>query len=282
MNSVNFATAYIGGLLTLLAPCSAMLLPAFFAYAFNSSKQLVSRTFVFYLGLLVALVPLGAVAGVLGGFFRLHFPAISMAVAILIILVGLMQLFNVKLPVPKLNLFQKYKPVSKDSTSIAGVFLLGFGYAVIGGGCSGPILGAVLGSAVISGSTIIGILMMVIYALGMVTPIVIMALLWDVLKVSEKSWLQPKPVKLFGKFDTTVGSIISGIVFILLGLVFLFLPGLNLINVDALTFSSIESVGASIGTSIPNWIFVLIVVVLPILIALLVRELRKKPNDLEE
>ena len=275
MFSVNFATAYIGGLLTLLAPCSAMLLPAFFAYAFNSPKQLISRTIVFYLGLLVALLPLGAVAGVLGGFFKIYFPTIAMVVAILIIVIGVMQVFSVKIPLPKLSFTNRIKTPRTDSTSNLGVFLLGFGYAVIGGGCSGPILGAVLASAVISGSTLVGILMMVIYALGMVTPIVLMALLWDVLRISERTWLQPKPVKLFGKFETSVGSIISGVVFIILGLVFLFLPGVNLTHIDADTFAGIESVGSSIGLAIPNWMFILLIIVLPLLVGALVYELKK-------
>lgn len=275
MSSINFATAYIGGLLTLLAPCSAMLLPAFFAYAFNSPRQLISRTFVFYLGLLAALLPLGAVAGVVGGLFKIYFPTIALFVAILIIVIGVMQIFSIKIPMPKISFTNKIKTPKTDSTSNLGVFLLGFGYAVIGGGCSGPILGAVLASAVISGSTFVGILMMVIYALGMVTPIVLMALLWDVLRINERTWLQPRPVKLLGKFDTSVGSIISGVVFIILGLVFLFLPDVNLTQIDASTFAGIESVGTAIGLAIPNWMFILLVVVLPLLIGALVYELKK-------
>src|SRR5215203_806274 len=47
------------GLLSLLSPCSALLLPAFFAYAFQSRGELVGRTAVFYLGLCATLVPLG-------------------------------------------------------------------------------------------------------------------------------------------------------------------------------------------------------------------------------
>ena len=33
--SINFTIAYLGGLVTFLAPCGAFLLPAFFACAFE-------------------------------------------------------------------------------------------------------------------------------------------------------------------------------------------------------------------------------------------------------
>src|SRR5215207_3851870 len=55
----SFLVSFLGGLLSLLSPCSALLLPAFFAYAFQSRGVLVGRTVVFYLALCATLVPLG-------------------------------------------------------------------------------------------------------------------------------------------------------------------------------------------------------------------------------
>ena len=37
---IGYLSAFLGGLLSLLSPCSIMLLPAFFAYAFNSPGKL--------------------------------------------------------------------------------------------------------------------------------------------------------------------------------------------------------------------------------------------------
>src|ERR687889_2145412 len=59
MVEVSFLASFLGGLLSLLSPCSALLLPAFFAYAFESRGELLGRTAVFYLGLCATLVPLG-------------------------------------------------------------------------------------------------------------------------------------------------------------------------------------------------------------------------------
>src|SRR5690625_6928245 len=69
---IGLLGAFLGGILTLLSPCSAMLLPAFFSYAFTGPKELVARTGVFYLGLVTTLAPLGVLAGTLGAFVNEH------------------------------------------------------------------------------------------------------------------------------------------------------------------------------------------------------------------
>jgi len=51
MTGIGYLAAFLGGVLTLLSPCSALLLPAFFAYAFASRSRLLGRTAVFYAGL---------------------------------------------------------------------------------------------------------------------------------------------------------------------------------------------------------------------------------------
>src|SRR5918994_382191 len=59
MLEASFAAAFVGGVLSLLAPCSALLLPAFFAYAFTSRTELFGRTLLFLAGLCTIFVPLG-------------------------------------------------------------------------------------------------------------------------------------------------------------------------------------------------------------------------------
>ena len=41
---IGYLGALLGGVLSLLSPCSVMLLPAFFAYAFTDPATLVART----------------------------------------------------------------------------------------------------------------------------------------------------------------------------------------------------------------------------------------------
>src|SRR5215210_3278361 len=59
MVEVSYLAAFLGGVLALLSTSSALLLPAFFAYAFQSRGKLLAKTAVFYLGLATTLVPLG-------------------------------------------------------------------------------------------------------------------------------------------------------------------------------------------------------------------------------
>ena len=66
MSQIGLLGAFLGGLLALLSPCSALLLPSFFAYAFDGAGKLAGRTGIFYLGLAAVLVPLGAGVGAIG------------------------------------------------------------------------------------------------------------------------------------------------------------------------------------------------------------------------
>lgn len=59
---IGYFAAFLGGLLALVSPCSALLLPAFFAYSIDSASRLLARTGIFYAGLATTLVPLGAAA----------------------------------------------------------------------------------------------------------------------------------------------------------------------------------------------------------------------------
>src|SRR5690625_42477 len=72
MTDVSLIAALLAGVLALLSPCSALLLPSFFAYAFASRTALVARTLVFYVGLALSLVPLGLGSATVSQLFGGH------------------------------------------------------------------------------------------------------------------------------------------------------------------------------------------------------------------
>lgn len=98
--TIGFAAAFFGGVLTLLSPCSAMLLPGFFAYAFASKRRIVGRTGVFYLGLVSTLVPLGVAAASVGVFFNANRGLVTSIGGGLLIIFGVLQLAGVSIPLP--------------------------------------------------------------------------------------------------------------------------------------------------------------------------------------
>ena len=94
MVEVSLLAAFFGGVLSLLSPCSALLLPAFFAYAFGGGGELVRKTGIFYLGLAATLVPLGMGISAISALFYGHRSALIVASGTLIIAFGVLQLLG--------------------------------------------------------------------------------------------------------------------------------------------------------------------------------------------
>ncbi len=206
MISVGLLGAFAGGVLSLLSPCAALLLPAFFAYAFGSVRKLLSQTFIFFLGLASTLVPIGT--GLAAALSAHRGVAITVGGWIIIAL-GIYAFLGFGFNIPGLAKYQ-----NRGSTFLLGAV---YGFA---GFCAGPLLGAVLTTAAVSGSWLYGALIMATYALGMAVPLFILALVWDRFHIGSQSWLRGRAVAL-GPIRTNTTSMISGAVFILIGVLFL-------------------------------------------------------------
>lgn len=297
---VSYLAAFLGGLLTLFAPCAAMLLPSFFAYAFTSRRTLAARTLVFFIGLLVVMVPLGAFAGTLGALIRGHSHTVTLIAGIAVIVLGILQFFAVTFPTPSLTrphpvthsepastqapsvsvasaarVAREASPVRAGEPSVPAVFALGVGYGLAGVGCSGPILGAVLSFVTLGGSVLSGIALMISFSLGMILPVAILAAVWDALRISERSWLKPHPVTIFGR-RTTRMNMLSGVLFIVLGAALVFfggyigLPSLLSVNQQI----SLESHIMNAVSGVPSGLFLAFIAILFVLAIVVVRERR--------
>jgi cytochrome c biogenesis protein CcdA len=214
----SFLAAFFGGVLSLLSPCSALLLPAFFAYAFQGG-ELVKRTGLFYLGLAATLVPLGMGISAVSTLFYGYRNVLIPAAGAMIIAFGVLQILGRGFTVGPLARMQ-----GKIQGDTAGAtFALGavYGFA---GFCSGPILGAVLTVAAASGQVLQGAGLLATYAAGMAAPLFLMALLWDRFDLGHRRWLRGREVSL-GPIRAHTTSLISGLMFILLGAVFIVYQG---------------------------------------------------------
>ena len=212
---IGYAGAFLGGILSLLSPCSVMLLPAFFAYAFADPATLVARTGVFYLGLITTLVPLGVFAGTVGAFLNENRSLLLTLVACVVILFGVIQLAGIPIP----GLSRTSRP-GGDAGRAWTVYGLGTAYGVAGV-CTGPILGSVLMIAAVGASPAYGAILLAVYAAGMALPLLALALVWKRWSTGLRAALTPRELTV-GRWTNSWHAIISGLLSTALGVLLLF------------------------------------------------------------
>ena len=224
MVEVSLLAAFFGGVLSLLSPCSALLLPAFFAYAFGSGGELVRKTGIFYLGLAATLVPLGMGVAAVSRLFYGQRGILIMVAGLLLVGFGVLQILGRGLEVGALSRLRG--KVRGDSAG--AVFALGavYGFA---GFCSGPILGAVLTVAAASGGVLRGAGLLAIYAAGMVAPLLVLALLWDRFDLGKSRLLRGQEISL-GPLRVHTTNLVSGLLFITLGVLFIAYNGTSALS----------------------------------------------------
>lgn len=278
MIDIGFAGAFLGGLFALVSPCSALLLPSFFAYAFDGWGRLIGRTGLFYLGLALVLVPLGAGVGAVGTLVTQYRGLATTLGGVLLIVFGLMAVTGRGFSF--LSAGQVSKAAGGGSGGARGnasVLALGavYGFA---GFCSGPLLGAVLTFAIAGGSPVYGGTLMAFYGLGMALPLFVLALFWDRLQLGKRRWLRGREVRI-GPLITHSTSLISGAVFIGVGLLFLLTDGTanlgGLVGVEGQF--RLQEWASGLAARVPD--FVLPLLAVAVVLAVLIRGALKRGAD---
>jgi cytochrome c biogenesis protein CcdA len=164
---VPFVAAFVAGVLTLLAPCGALLLPASLAYSLGGRLALVRRGLLFLAGLATVLVPLGTSAGIVGTLLIVHRGTSILIAGLVLVGLGIVQARGGWRVVPARVLEHRLS-----------AFQLGLVYAM-GGFCSGPLLGGVLTVAAASASVPLAVGLMLVYALGMALPLFALVAVWQ-------------------------------------------------------------------------------------------------------
>lgn len=255
---VGYFAAFLGGLLALVSPCSALLLPAFFAYSIDSTSRLLARTGIFYAGLATTLVPLGAAGSVAGRFFFGHRDQLVLVAGWLIIALGVLQVVGMGFASRKMaEISGRIRP-----TTAVSVYALGAVYG-LAGFCAGPILGSVLTVAAVSGSPVYGGLLLAVYALGMAVPLFVLALLWERFDLGRRRWLRGRTFRV-GRVELHTTSLLSGVFFVALGALFLAYDGTTalpgLLDVD--DSFAVERWAGEVGRAVPDAVLLVGVVAL--------------------
>lgn len=263
---IGLAGAFLGGVMTLLSPCSAMLLPAFFAFAFTHPARLLQRVGVFYLGLVATLVPLGVLAGSFGAWVSQYRDGIVTWLSVLVIVLGLVQLLGVPLPVlgaPSIAT-QGSRPLS--------VFLLGTVYG-LAGVCAGPLLGAVLTVAALGGNPLYGGLVLAVFAAGMALPLLLLALLWN--RVDRlRGWLRPRML-IIGRWQNAWINVIGGALLIVVGVLLLVTGGTGSLSglLPASTQAGVESWALGVSGTVSDLLIAFLAAV-ALLVVVVIRRRR--------
>jgi cytochrome c biogenesis protein CcdA len=221
LTDIGYAAAFLGGLFSLVSPCGALLLPAFFAYAFPGRKELVGRTLLFYAGLCAVLVPLGMGSAQVS---RLFYGKQELLVAVAgwtLIGLGVVQAAGGGWSLGGRPVEWLRAQLKGDSA--AAVLVLG-AVSGLAGFCAGPVLGAVLTVAAASGDALRGAVLLAVYAAGMAAPLLVLAGLWQRYDLGRGRWLRGQGFAV-GPLRLHSSSVLSGLVFAGLGVMFLVTDG---------------------------------------------------------
>lgn len=272
---IGYFAAFLGGLLALISPCSALLLPSFFAYAFAGTTALLARTGVFFLGLAAVLVPLGAGSSALASVVTLHREALILVAGWMIVGFGVVQILGGGWSVRPAARVQQRMAASGSWVSTVG---LGAAYG-LAGFCSGPILGAVLTVAAASGQPLRGAALLAVYALGMAAPLFILAALWQRFDLGRRGWLRGREYRL-GRLRLHTTSTVSGVLFIAVGIVFLLFDGTaGLYSTGTGTSLAVQNAIAAAGAHVPDGVLLgALAVVVLIVVALRLHRAAQTPH----
>jgi cytochrome c-type biogenesis protein len=185
--NISLLAALLGGVLSILSPCSAAMLPIFFAYAFKERTQLVRMTFIFWLGLATIFIPLGFGAGLLSKVFVTHRTLLFQIAAVIFLLYGLWAIVPRTMKHRTLPGFVRSRPASMLSIYVMGILT-----AFASGTCTAPILGAILTLAATQSSPFLAFILLGTYSLGLVGPLFLLSYGFERWNWKHATWMKGK------------------------------------------------------------------------------------------
>lgn len=179
---MQYFISFLEGVITFISPCLLPMLSVYVTYFAGGGERSTARTLKnalgFVLGFTVLFTLMGALAGTIGGFLQRYSAALNIATGLIVIIFGLsfIGLFRIKIFKGIAN------PLAGRELGFFSSLLFGVVFSVGWTPCVGAFLGSALMMAAGEGSSLGGIMMLLLYSLGLGIPFVISALLIDKLK----------------------------------------------------------------------------------------------------
>lgn len=215
---VTYIGAFIAGLLSFLSPCVLPLIPSYITYITGLSfadlqaehpshiirQKSILHSLAFICGFTIVFVLLGASATYIGSFLHHNAVIIRKVGGVLLVVLGI----HVTGLIP-LKFLQGEKRISitHKPAGYAGSFLVGIVFAAGWTPCIGPILAAILAVAATEESVYQGIMLLLLYSLGLGVPFFLSALAMHQFLVAFNRF--KKYIRLF--------EIITGIFLVIIG-----------------------------------------------------------------
>jgi len=163
-----FTTAFIGGVIASISPCSLAMLPLMIGYVGGCSKETPTRTFIqlccFILGTAIVFTIIGIICAITGSVFASVFGSyftIIMASLLLVIGLKIIGILDFEIPV-----IIKSMPQNNTSSLFIYPILLGIAFALAGTPCSTPILAGIMVFAAMGKNLFVAAIMLFLFALG--------------------------------------------------------------------------------------------------------------------
>lgn len=181
---MDYFIAFLEGIITFVSPCLLPMLPIYISYFMGDEEQANKRHVLknasgFILGFTFVFLVLGAFAGSIGHLLVDYNRQVQILSGIIIILFGLN--FTGIIKIPLLNK-SKSSNMNTANLNFGTSFLFGSVFSISWTPCVGAFLGSALMMASTKGSFTEGMLMLLLYSIGLGIPFFLSALLLDRLK----------------------------------------------------------------------------------------------------
>jgi len=219
-SQVSFGVAFVAGLASFLSPCVLPLVPVFLAQmvgqsvsqaAETTTKRMVTflHSLAFVAGFSLAFIALGATASTLGSVLHANQFLLREVGGVLLVMIGLHMTGLLRLP---FLYWQKRFEFHPSRPSYPASFLIGVIFAIGWTPCVGLILGPILALAANAATLRQGVLLLLVYSLGLGIPFLLLGLGLDRFSRLLK-WLKPH----LGKIEVA-----TGVIMIALGILIFF------------------------------------------------------------
>lgn len=201
---------FLEGMITFISPCLLPMLPiylSYFAGGEGGRRRTLTGAIGFVFGFSAVFVLMGALAGTIGSFLKQYQTIVNIVSGLLVIFFGLSFL-----GVFKFTIFKgRNHSFSAGGAGFIKSFLFGMVFSVGWTPCVGAFLASALMMASQQGHAVQGMLMLLIYSLGLGIPFIISALIIDSLKGAFA----------FIKRNYKIINLISGLFLVLIGILIL-------------------------------------------------------------